>query len=368
MKKIAILANNDGGLYNFRKELIEKILKETFDVTLMLPKGKRINELISMGCHFIEIDVDRRGTNPITDYKLMKEYQKILKEIQPNIVLTYTIKPTIYGGIACQKFNMPYIANITGLGTAVENGGLKQKLIIKLYKKALKKINCVFFQNKANQQFFKDHKIGIKHQLCLPGSGVNLIQHCFEPYPEDDKTIRFLFIGRMMKNKGIDELLEAAQMIKKRYQNVTFDLIGFCEDDYEKQLKALESQKIIRFLGQQEDIHAFIKTHHATILPSYHEGMANVLLESAAAGRPVLASNIPGCQETFDAEISGFGFCPKNTEDLVQKIIQFIALPYEQKKQMGICGRQKMEREFDRQIVVDAYMKEIESILERTKR
>ena len=360
-----LIGNHDIVIYNFRKELIEKLLEKGFEVAITLPYGKKVDRLIQMGCTYYETPIDRRGTNPITDMKLLQKYKKIMREYNPDIVLTYTIKPTIYGGMACQKLGIPYIANITGLGTAVEQGGLKQKLILTLYKEAFKKVDCVFFQNQKNQSFFKEQGLSIPNQRLLPGSGVNLNAHCYEPYPKKDDTVRFLFIGRMMKDKGIDELLTAAQRITGKYSHVFFDLIGFCEADYKgkAQLKFLHRQKIINYMGHQDAIHEHIKAHHALIHPSYHEGMANVLLEAAACGRPVLASNIPGCQEAFDEGITGFGFEPKNVDDLVRALEKFIELAYEEKKAMGIAGRKKMEREFDRQIVVDAYMEEIETIL-----
>lgn len=360
-----LIGNHDIVIYNFRKEIIEKLLEKGLAVAIVLPYGKKVDRLIQMGCTYYETPIDRHGTNPITDMKLLQNYKRILKEYNPDIVLTYTIKPTIYGGMACQKLGIPYIANITGLGTAIEQGGLKQKLILILYKKAFRKVDCVFFQNQKNQSFFKEHGFSIPNQRLLPGSGVNLDAHCYEPYPEKDDTIRFLFIGRMMKDKGIDELLAATQRIKEKHDHVFFDLIGFCEADYKgkAQLETLHKQKIINYMGHQDAIHDHIKAHHALIHPSYHEGMANVLLEAAACGRPVLASNIPGCQEAFDEGITGFGFKPRNAPDLVRAIEKFIALPYEDKKAMGIAGRKKMEREFDRQLVVDTYMEEIENIL-----
>lgn len=366
-RKILLTGNSDIVIYNFRKELIERLLNEKYEVHLLLPygKGEKIESLKRLGCHYLEIQINRRGTNLFEDIKLIANYKKILHKINPDIVLTYTIKPTIYGGMACQKLGIHYIANITGLGTAVEQGGLKQKLILILYKKAFRKVDCVFFQNQKNQSFFKEHGFSIPNQRLLPGSGVNLDAHCYELYPEKDDTIRFLFIGRMMKDKGIDELLAATQRIKEKHDHVFFDLIGFCEADYKgkAQLETLHKQKIINYMGHQDAIHDHIKAHHALIHPSYHEGMANVLLEAAACGRPVLASNIPGCQEAFDEGITGFGFKPRNAPDLVRAIEKFIALPYEDKKAMGIAGRKKMEREFDRQLVVDTYMEEIENIL-----
>jgi galacturonosyltransferase len=196
----------------------------------------------------------------------------------------------------------------------------------------------------------------------LPGSGVNLIEHKFEDYPESEENIHFLFIGRIMKDKGIDELLEAARRIKQKYPNVHFELIGFCEEGYEDKLQELMNLGIIKYHGLQDDVHSFIKNSHAVILPSYHEGMSNALLEAATTGRPVIASKITGCKETFDDGISGLGFEVKNVDSLENTIIKFIELPLEKKRAMGLAGRRKMEKEFNRQIVVLAYIEEIEKL------
>jgi len=343
------------------------LLRDGWKVHLLIPKEniEKIQEFEQKGCKIDYIKINSHGTNPCEDLILIYKYKQKLIELAPDIVMTFTIKPTLYCGISCNKLRIPFISTITGLGIAVENPSVKQKLIILLYKMTFKKVRCVFFQNAKNKYFFDKHNIKIKRQKLVPGSGVNLDAHCYEPYPEKDDTIRFLFIGRMMKDKGIDELLAAAQRIKEKHDHVFFDLIGFCEADYKgkAQLETLHKQKMINYMGHQDAIHDHIKAHHALLHPSYHEGMANVLLEAAACGRPVLASNIPGCQEAFDEGITGFGFEPRNVDDLVRAIEKFIALPYEQKQAMGIAGRKKMEQEFDRQIVVDAYMEEIENIL-----
>ena len=278
------------------------------------------------------------------------------------LVLTYTIKPNIYGGIASRLFRIPYIANITGLGTSIENGGFIQKIVLNLYKIGLSKASCVFFQNSSNCKSFTDNHIVSDNIMIIPGSGVNLKQYFFEEYPSNDTVIKFLFIGRIMKNKGIEELLYAASILYEKYPNVQFDVLGNIKDDYSDLIRDLASKGIIKYHGYQDDVHSFIKNSHATVLPSYHEGTANVLLESASTGRPVLATNVPGCKETFDEGVSGFGFEARNTDDLVNKLIKFVQLPYEQKKAMGLAGRKKMEKEYDRNIVIDAYISEIENI------
>jgi glycosyltransferase involved in cell wall biosynthesis len=360
--KILVLANFGMGLYNFRKELLEELIKQNNEVYISLPNDDYVLKLKSLGCKYVETYLERRGTNPISDFKLLLHYINLIKRIKPDVVLTYTIKPNVYGGLACRLTKTPYITNITGLGTSVENKGVIQKITLMLNKIGLKKASCLFFQNETNHKFFQEQNIVKTKTRLIPGSGVNLDYHTFEEYPEDDGKNRFLFIGRMMKSKGIEELLQAVKIVKEEYPNTQFNLIGSCEEDYHQQLVELDKLGTINYHCQQNDVHSFIKESHATILPSYHEGTANVLLESASSGRPVLASRVPGCIETFDEEVSGFGFAVKSVESLVEAINKFIELPYEQKKAMGIAGRKKMENEFDRKIVINAYMDEINNL------
>lgn len=358
--KILILANNDLGLYNFRKELIERLILEKNEIYISLPNGKRVKDLEELGCKYIETEVDRRGTNPVKDCKLLLKYFKILKQIKPNIVLTYTIKPNIYGGVACRIKKIPYICNITGLGTATENESIVQKLIIKLYKFALKKVKCCFIQNKENFKFIIDNKIA-KEEKCklIPGSGVNLEKFRLLQYPSDDK-IEFLFIGRVMKEKGIDQYLEMAEHIKKKYPNTVFHVLGFCEEEYEIKLKQLEEKGIIKYHRLQDDIIPFIQNSHCTVHPTYYpEGMSNVLLESSASGRPIITTNRSGCREIIEDNKNGYIVREKDSKDLIDKVEKFIKLSNEEKRKMGLYGRKKMEKEFDRNIVIDAYINEI---------
>lgn len=366
--KILVLANYGMGLYNFRKELLEELIKQKNEVYISLPNDEYVPKLKELGCKFIDTSLERRGTNPLKDMKLLLAYIKLLRDTKPDIVLTYTIKPNVYGGIACAITKTPYITNITGLGTSIENKGLIQSVTKMLYRQGLKKASCVFFQNEANRKYFIDSGIVKSRTRLIPGSGVNLNQHIFEEYPVNNDRLKFIFIGRIMKAKGIEELLEAASYIKKEFPNVEFNLIGGSEENYSKKIQEMEKDKIIKYHGKQSEVHSFIKHSHATILPSYHEGLSNVLLESAASGRPVLASNVPGCVETFDEGVTGFGFEVKSVESLIETIINFISLPYDKKREMGIAGRKKMEREFDRNIVISAYLEEINSIISEGNR
>ena len=366
-RRILFLVNHEVVIYNFRLELVERLLQEGYEVLISSPDGGRIRVLEELGCTSIHTTMDRHGVSILQDLKLLLHYKKILKQHVPNVVLTYTIKPNIYGGIACRMQKAPYVANITGLGTAVEKAGLLQSFTSFLYKYALRNTQKVFFQNRENQAFFEKKRIALGKHGLLPGSGVNLTK--FQPleYPPDE-TIEFVFISRIMKEKGIDQYLEMSQVIKAKYPKTRFHICGFCEEAYENILKQLQEKGTIQYHGMMKDVREIHQFTHCTVLPSYHEGMANVLLEAAACVRPVLASNVPGCRETFDEGVSGIGFVPRSVNSLVQAVERFIALPYEEKATMGLAGRKKMEREFDRQIVVDAYMREIENILEKNNK
>ncbi|MCM3018697.1 glycosyltransferase family 4 protein [Priestia megaterium] len=360
MKRVLILANNDVGLYKFRKELIEELIKE-YKVYISLPDGDYVRNFKEIGCEFINTPISRRGTNPITDFKLMSHYKRIINKVQPDIILTYTIKPNIYGGIVCRMSRVPYIVNITGLGTAVENGGLLQKITLLLYRLSLRKSKCVFFQNEENKKFISD-RVYTSNQRLIPGSGVNLEYYSLLDYPKDE-TINFLFVARVMKEKGIDQYLDAATVIREKYPQTRFHILGFCEQDYEDKLKELQGKGIIEYHGMQSDVRKFYKKSHCTVHPTYYpEGMSNVLLESSGCGRPIITTNRSGCREVVDDGVNGYIVEQQNSEDLINKIEKFLALTYEEKKQMGMAGRAKMKKSFSRSIVVDAYLDEIRKL------
>ena len=358
MARILILANSDLGLYKFRKELIEELLKEN-EVFISLPTGEFIKELIELGCNYINTKVDRRGINPISDFKLMMTYMKIIKSVKPDIVLTYTIKPNVYGGLMCRLTKTPYISNITGLGMAIENDGFLQSITLFLNKLALKDASCVFLQNKDNAEFINKRGIIKGKQKIIPGSGVNLTHYDVLEYPSDE-VVNFLYVARVMKQKGIDQYLDTAKHIKNKYPNTIFHVVGYCEETYENELKDLHNKGIIQYHGMQTDVRKFHKISHCTIHPTYYpEGMSNVLLESAACGRPIITTNKPGCKEIVDNGYNGYLVEEKNSTDLIEKVEKFLALDNDEKKSLGLYGRLKVEKEFDRQLVTRTYLDEI---------
>lgn len=357
--KILILANNDEGLYKFRKELIKKLIEKNNTVYISLPDGNYISKLSEMGCKFVDTKIDRRGINPKTDLKLLLFYKKIIKRVKPELVIAYTIKPNIYGGMVCRLLQIPYVVNITGLGTAFQKKGWVKTLVTFLYKIALKKVKVVFFENTENKKIMMDMRIVKEEQTCvLNGAGVNLEEYPYCEYPSDDE-IRFLFIGRVMKEKGVDELFEAAERMKTEYENVCFDIVGPMEDDYREKIESLVERGIIEYHGYQQDVKPFIEKCHCFVLPSYHEGMANTLLEAAAMGRPLITSRIHGCMEAVEENVSGL-FCEKeNVDSLYETLKGFVQLSDEQKSVMGEVGRKRMKKFFDKKIVVDNTLNEL---------
>ena len=359
--RIMIVANNDVGLYKFRRELVEALLR-SHEVHICLPNGGYIEKLTAMGCVYHSCEFDRRGTNPLAELKQISFYKDLLKTVKPEMVFTYTVKPNVYAGMACASLGIPYVANITGLGTAIENGGLMQKFLLLLYKAGLRKAQKVFFQNESNRDFMLAKHIVKGEYGLLPGSGVNLDEHKAEPYPEKEEPLVLVNIGRIMKDKGADEVLYAARTIRKENPNVIFRLIGGFDGAYEEQVNAAAAAGDIEYLGHQSDVHACLKEAHAIVHASYHEGMSNVLLEAAACARPVIATDVAGCRETYDDGISGIACKARDGDDLVRAIRAFIALPHKQKEAMGQAGRRKAQNEFDRTIVIAQYLKEIEKV------
>lgn len=359
MKKVLVLTNSSGGLYDFRGEFIEALCAE-YEVWVSVPDDVKGMELEAAGCHLIETPINRRGINPLEDLKLYRAYVKMMKEIGPDLVVTYTIKPNVYGGFAAGMRKIPYIATITGLGGAFDRTGPLLKLIVGMYRAGLKRAACVFFQNEENRGIFRSMGIAGKKERMVMGSGVNLEKHKFEPYPVREKT-HFLFVGRVMKERGILEYIEAAQRLHS--DRVFFDIMGYCDEDYQELLDDLDKEGVITQIGFHTQVHAYLAAADAIVVASFHEGMSNALIEGAATGRPVIASNISGCREAFEEGVTGFGFTPGNSEELIAAMKKFLALSTEEREEMGRRGREKMEREFDRKLVTAAYMDEAGLIL-----
>ena len=315
---ILVLTNNFGGLYSFRKEVLHAFMDAGYEVTISAPYDEKTHFFKEMGCKIIDTQFNRQGTNPLDDFKLMRHYHKLIKKVKPNVVLTYTIKPNLYGGMACTLTGVPQIANITGLGAAVEYPGLMQKLTICLYKVGMRKTRLTFFQNTDNMEFCQKHGMVKGPVQLIPGSGVNLQYHAKQPYPAETEPVRFLFMGRIRREKGIEEFLAAAETITRKYDNVEFHVVGGCEGDYEGRLHDLQDRGVITYHGRQMDVRPFIAKTACTLHPSFYpEGMSNVLLESCSTGRPIMTTMRAGCREIVEDGRNGFVVRQEDAKDLL---------------------------------------------------
>lgn len=355
--RILILANMDIGLYKFRKELIKELLLKGNEVYISLPDGDLISPLVKLGCKFIDTPIDRRGINPAEDFKLLINYKKLMKSVEPDMVITYTIKPNIYGGIAARQAKIPYAVNITGLGTAFEKKGFLRTIVVKLYEYSLGKAKVVFFENVGDREIMiSEGAVAKEKTIVLNGAGVNLDDYPYAEYPRND-IFHFLFIGRVMKEKGIDELFDAMRRLKADGVKCFLDVVGPFEEDYKDKLEQYEKDGWLKYHGYQSDVKPFIEKCHCFVLPSYHEGMANTNLECASSGRPVITSNIPGCKEAVIDGVSGLLCEPKNADSLYQVMKRMTEISMEEQIQMGLAGRKHMEDVFDKKKVVEETMR-----------
>lgn len=367
-KKALILANSGSGLYDFRGGLITRLKDAGYEVLCSVPDADAVKELKALGARVVRTRINRRGMNPVEDGRLYRGYRALLKKERPDIVLTYTIKPNIYGGYACRREGIPYIATITGLGSVFQGKSHIRRLVTAMYRAALKESRCLFFQNAENRAVFETLAIPSGKTRLVNGSGVDLKRHIAEEYPgHAEEETHFLYVGRLMKEKGALELLQALKRLcKDAPGRAVLTCIGYTEDednaDTQKILKLAkeaEADKILKRLPYEKDIHPYYAQADAVIMPSYHEGMSNVLMEACATARPVLASDISGCREIVEDGVNGFLFPARDTEALLQAMRKFLALPVAERRMMGRAGRRKMEAQFDREQIMDAYMEEI---------
>ncbi len=357
--RILIATNHSYMFYRFRKELVEALMQE-HEVILSTPFVGHEDDLQAMGLRCIDTEIDRRSINPFKDMKLLKAYRKMLDEIQSDLVITYSIKPNIYMGSACKAKGIPYVTNVQGLGTAFEKPVLSSVVPV-MYRSALRKARTVFFENEENAQFFLHKNIISAQQMkVLPGAGINLDEYPYVPM-KDDGVCSFLFVGRIMKEKGVDEFFTAAKTIKAELgEKVAFDVVGFYEDAYKGTVDQLVADGVINFHGFQTDVHPFYEAADCVVLPSYHEGMSNVLLEGAATGRALITSDIPGCREAVEDGVSGY-LCPaKDADALYEAMRRFVELPESWRGEMGRRGRERMEQRFSKTAVVAETIKHLE--------
>ena len=352
MDRILILTNTSGGLYLFRQELLTRLM-ETAEVRVLTSDTGRLEQLRELGCRVTTLEIDRRGTDPRRDLALLRRYVQEIRSWKPDLVISYTIKPNIYGGLACRLTGTAYAANVTGLGTAFDRGGILRSAVTAMYRNALKRARCVFFENSADEHVFLQQRIVSPEKSCvLAGAGVNLERFPLEPY-RDERTFRFLFMGRVMREKGVDELFSAMRRLAADGAGCELWILGGQEEDYRRVLRQYSSEGWLRYFGFQQDVRPFIRQCQCFVLPSWHEGMANTNLECAASGLPVITSDIPGCREAVIDGVSGYLCAPRDEESLYQAMKRILSLSAAQRESMGLAGRAHMEKTFDKTHVVE---------------
>lgn len=350
--KILILANSSVGLYIFRSGLIRELARD-YEVYASTPRGDHFDELADVGCHAIETEVDRRGLNPFRDLRLLATYRSLIRDIRPDLVITYTIKPNVYGGYAAHRAGVPYAVNVTGLGTAFQRSGILRSIVTRLNRIGLKGATAVFFENTENRDTFCRLNI-VREQQChvLHGAGVDLDRYRMAQYPPEGTAVQFLFIGRVMHEKGVDELFSVMRRLHDEGKTCVLNVVGDTEEDYRERLQTGEQEGWLVYHGYQTDVRPFIASAHCIVLPSYHEGMANVNLEGAAMGRPIITTRIHGCMEAVREGESGFLCEPQNADSLYKAMERFLTLSGTEREAMGAAGRLHMQAVFDKKLVV----------------
>ena len=338
---------------------MQALISEGNDLYAVTPIADKREEIEKIGVSLIDIKMDRRGINPLKDVSLLFEYRKLVKKIKPELIITYTIKPNIYGGIVARITRTCYAVNITGLGTAFERDGFIKKVAIMLNKLGLKKAKTVFFENKANLDFFVNEGIIKSNQAhLLHGAGVDIDHFSIKKYPEDNDGFKFLFIGRIMKEKGIIELIDAMKLLRSNGIKCSLSVLGgFDEEELQGLVRECSDEGWMHYHGIQSDVRPYIEQAHCFVLPSYHEGMANTNLECAACGRPIITSNIPGCKEAVINGVSGFLCESKDANSLYNAMLKICKMSNKEREEMGIAGRKHVESVFDKRKVVEDTIK-----------
>tara|TARA_B100000242_G_C43052762_1_gene491943 strand:+ start:213 stop:1346 length:1134 start_codon:yes stop_codon:yes gene_type:complete len=363
-KSIVICSNYAWTIYNFRMHLIKELKNLNYKVIVITQLDGYEKYLMEYVDEVIPLFISRKGINPFVDFITFLDLFIKFRKLRPKFVLLFTIKPVIYGSIASRILNIKSISMITGLGTAFLQKKWLSDLVKRLYKIALKKSYRVFFQNVDDQEIFKRAQLVDSNiSRLVPGSGIDLKKFTGTEL-KNEKSLTFSFIGRMIRDKGVNDFIEAAKIVKAKKPNVIFNLIGPLNVENrsainQSQIKKWVYEGFVNYLGETNDIINLINKSSCIVLPSYREGTSRVLLEAASLCRPIIASDVPGCREVIEDGYNGYLFEVRNPNELSSKIFKMISLSHDERKQMGLNGRKKMEREFDQNFVTNEYLEAI---------
>lgn len=366
MAKILISINTAWNVANFRAGLIRAFQGLGHDVVVAAPKDDHVHRIEKLGCRFIDLPMENQGVNPISDAKLFARYLRIMFRERPKFYLGYTVKPNVYGSLAAAAFNVVTINNISGLGALFISRSWKTLVAEQLYRRALVRSARVFFQNSDDRDFFVSQRL-VRDEITglLPGSGVDLSAFRCSAIPKS-KPFRFLFLGRVLKDKGVLEFVEAARRMKHLDStDCEFHILGFLDVENPaaisvKQVRQWEQDGLITYHAPQDDVRPMIKAAHCVVLPSYREGLPRSLLEACAIGRPIVATDVPGCRDVVKDGDNGFLVADRNADDLYDKLQLMRQLPEDRLREMGSAGRALVERQFSEQVVIEKYTAELE--------
>ncbi|MDO8838154.1 MAG: glycosyltransferase family 4 protein [Parvibaculum sp.] len=367
---ILMTVNAAWNISNFRRPLVAAFVADGHCVTVLAPPDDSVADIEAAGCRFVPLAMNAKGLNPFRDPMLARRLKNVIRTEQPDAVLGYTIKNNIFGAIAARRAGVPFIPNVTGLGTAFLSGGTLQRVAEMLYRYAFRDLPVVFFQNEDDLALFLDRKLVRESQArLLPGSGIDLAHFSAGPFSERADGPVFLMIARLLHDKGVVEYVEAARLLKSTMPRARFQLLGppGAENRTAIDLKTVEAwgaEGAIEYLGETDDVRPFIAEADCVVLPSYREGAPRTLIEAAAMARPTIATDVPGCRAVVEDGVTGFLCAARSGESLAAACQRFVALPIGQREIMGLAGRRKMEREFDQEIVVAAYRKALQDVLE----
>ena len=367
-KKVVIALNTAWNLLNFRAALIRALVAAGYEVIAVAPIDEYADRLSSLGCRFIPLPMDNKGTHPGRDLLLLWRLFRLLRIERPDVFLGYTVKPNVYGSLAARALDISVINNIAGLGAVFIKGGWLNNLVKGLYRIALSRSAKVFFQNDDDRRLFITERLVAEDVTdLLPGSGIDLKK--FSPTPLPGKVpVHFLLIARMLWDKGVGEFVEAARLLKQRGVKAEFCLLGFLDVQNpaaisQQQMNNWVKEGSVRYLGVSDNVREEIAQADCVVLPSYREGTPRTLLEAAAMARPIVTTDAAGCREVVDDTINGYLCKSKDASDLANKMERIVSMSQGEREAMGFQGRKKAEREFDEQIVIAKYIAAIEAVL-----
>lgn len=358
---VVIAANSDWNIVTFRQGLVRALQAAGYQpLVVASPDAAAEPRMQALGLERIHVDMDRSGLNPLTDLRLLLQYRRILRKVAPIAFLGFTIKPNIYGCIAARFARVPAFANISGLGTVFLRSGPLMNLVIPMYRFALSRADVIFFQNPEDRELFIRKRMARPEQArLLPGSGIDL--GLYEPVPLPEDPPRFLLIARLLGDKGVREFVEAARILHGQLPGARFQLLGPFDEENRtaiprSELNAWTTEGTIEYLGSTDDVRPFIEQASAIVLPSYREGLPRSLLEGAAMGRPLIATNVPGCREVVDGELTGFLCQARDSASLADAMKKFAQLSREERCAMGLAARKAVEERFSEEFVLRAYL------------